>query len=137
MCRFSIYKGRLFRIGDLITKPENSLIYQSRDATYHPGCIDKFHKRNIAVNGDGFGLAWYGDDASQGSCCCKFVTPAWSNTNLRNLGEYVSARLIMAHVRAASSGHNPFEDVTISFESCHPFKYGRYTYMVSKPPIYF
>lgn len=59
----------------------------------------------------------------------RFVHVAWSNPNLRNLGEYIKSPLIFGHVRAASSGHNPFEDVAISTENCHPFKYGRWTFV--------
>ncbi|CAN0452082.1 unnamed protein product, partial [Scytosiphon promiscuus] len=33
----------------------HSLVLQSRNACFHPGCPDK---RNIRVNGDGFGIAW-------------------------------------------------------------------------------
>jgi predicted glutamine amidotransferase len=45
------------------------------------------------------------------------------------LGDYVSSPLIIGHVRAASSGHDPYEDVAISTENCHPFKYGRWTFV--------
>lgn len=116
-------------LGDLIVKPKNSLICQSRDAAFHPGVNDDGHIRNIRVNGDGFGAAFYGPDPNRGSCVIKFVTPAWSNKNLINLGDYVYANLIMAHVRAASNGLDPFEKVAVSIENCHPFKYGRWTYM--------
>lgn len=59
----------------------------------------------------------------------KFITPAWSNNNLRNLGDYIYSNLIMAHVRAASSGHDHTERVIVSNENCHPFKFGRWTFM--------
>ena len=130
MCRFSVYKGRSILIGDLIVYPDNSLLTQSRDARYHPGIIDDSkHRRNILVNGDGFGLSWYGSNPDKGSCVFKFTTPAWSDLNLRNIGEHVQSSLIMAHIRAASSGHEPFEDSVVSVENCHPFKHGRYTFM--------
>lgn len=64
-------------IGDLVVNPNNSLVCQSRDAEYHPMVEDPMGKRNIRVNGDGFGVAWYGPNSSRGSCCFKFVTPAW------------------------------------------------------------
>ena len=54
------------------------------------GVEDKQHYRNIVVNGDGFGLAWYVNEACKGCCCTKFLTPAWSNTNLRNLGNGIN-----------------------------------------------
>ena len=79
MCRFTVYKGRPMLIGDIVIKPQNSLVFQSRNAAYHPGVLDKCNKRNIIVNGDGFGIAWYGDNLNKGSCCFKIVTPAWSD----------------------------------------------------------
>jgi len=130
MCRLAAYKGKSILIGSVVTKPNNSLLYQSRDAAYHPGVKDDTHHRNILVNGDGFGVAWYStDDVSRGSCAFKFVTPAWSNQNLQNIGDHVSSNLIFAHIRAASSGHNPFEKISVSHENCHPFSFGRYTFM--------
>jgi glutamine amidotransferase len=129
MCRLTAYKGKFLLIGDLVTKPDNSLIMQARDAAYHPGVVDKTHRRNILVNGDGFGVAWYGNDANRGSCCFKFVTPAWSNSNLRSIGDHVPSSLIFAHIRAASSGHDPNERVAVSLENCHPFVYKQFTFM--------
>ena len=113
----------------MLIEPENSLIRQSRDAEFHPGVTDPASKRNIRVNGDGFGVSWYGDNPEKGSCCFKFITPAWSNDNLRNIGEHISSQLIFAHVRAASSGLDLGEQVIISNENCHPFKFGRWTFM--------
>jgi len=129
MCRLTIYKGQPILIGNIVIEPENSLLYQSRDAAYHPGVVDKCHQRNILVNGDGFGVSWYGSDASLGSCCFKFVTPAWSDTNLRNIGRHIASPLLFAHVRAAASGHNPHEPMIVSNENCHPFTYKQYTFM--------
>jgi len=132
MCRFAAYKGPLVLIGDVVITPENSLVRQSRDAEFHPGVVDVTCKRNIRVNGDGFGVAWYNSDPSRlvrGSCCFKFTTPAWSNDNLRNIGEHVSSEVLFAHVRAASSGLDRNEEVIISNENCHPFKYGQWTFM--------
>lgn len=97
------------------------------------GVSDPSGARNIRVNGDGFGVAWYVNDANipveQGSCLFKLMTPAWSNANLLNIGEFIRSSLIMGHVRAASNGHNPLEPVFVSYENCHPFKSGRYTFM--------
>ena len=129
MCRFTAYKGRPILLGDIVIKPDNSLLRQARDAAYHPGVEDLYHHRNIVVNGDGFGLGWYMDNSSRGACCVKFTTPAWANANLRNLGDYISSPLIFAHVRAASSGHDHLEEVAVNMENCHPFKYGRWSFM--------
>ena len=132
MCRLTLYKGKSLLIGDLIVWPDNGLLCQSRDAAFHPGIVDDSkNRRNIVVNGDGFGVCWYNDKhPERGSCCFKFVTPAWSDMNLRNIGEHVESSLIMAHIRAASSGHDPLvEEAVVSQENCHPFKYKRWTFM--------
>jgi glutamine amidotransferase len=153
MCRLTAYKGKPILIGAIVTKPNNSLLYQSRDAAYHPGVKDDTHHRNILVNGDGFGLSWYNRAAvNRGSCTFKFVTPAWSNQNLQNIGDHVTSGLIFAHIRAASSGksplldvsllflcycpsfvrftgHNPFEKISVNHENCHPFTYSYFTFM--------
>lgn len=176
MCRFTLYKGKKILLADVLLRPENSLIRQSRDAGYHPGCEDALGKRNIRVNGDGFGVCWYnrpnlnviesamaegleeraralsevaevegldiitssstkeGDEEKKSAtggekalmapldledvnlndycvhersfeaCTFKFITPAWHNRNLRNLGNHIMSDLIMGHVRAASTG---------------------------------
>lgn len=131
MCRLTAYKGKPILIGTIVTKPTNSLLYQSRDAAYHPGVKDSSHRRNILVNGDGFGVAWYNTELppSNGACSFKFVTPAWSNQNLQNLGDHITSPLIFAHIRAASSGHDPWEKISVSQENCHPFTFGKFTFM--------
>eukprot|EP00603_Paraphysomonas_imperforata_P007091 CAMPEP_0114430224 /NCGR_PEP_ID=MMETSP0103-20121206/9920_1 /TAXON_ID=37642 ORGANISM="Paraphysomonas imperforata, Strain PA2" /NCGR_SAMPLE_ID=MMETSP0103 /ASSEMBLY_ACC=CAM_ASM_000201 /LENGTH=358 /DNA_ID=CAMNT_0001599643 /DNA_START=236 /DNA_END=1312 /DNA_ORIENTATION=- len=87
--------------------------------------------RNIRVNGDGFGIAWYPSETPRedGSCTFKIPTPVWSDKNLQRLGHFISAPVIMGHIRAASDGYNALEAVIISHENCHPFKCGRYTFM--------
>jgi glutamine amidotransferase len=158
MCRLTAYKGRPLLIGDLIVKPENGLLYQSRDAAWHPGVADGIGKRNIRVNADGFGVAWYSRETLTSeesvekqvgshtyggagihglraymyeSCVYKFVTPAWSSRNLKNIGEHVQSSLIFAHIRAGSNGLLPEESFNISVteENCHPFQYRQWTFM--------
>lgn len=133
MCRLLFYKGRAVLLSDIVIKPDNSIIKQSRDAGYHPGVHDEQHRRNIRVNGDGFGLAWYSSniaDCSKGSCVFRFVTPAWSNENLRNICDHTASPVFFAHVRAASNGLDSEEQANarISTENCHPFKFKRYTF---------
>lgn len=129
MCRFTVYKGQSMLLGDILIKPSNSLLRQARDAAYHPGVVDPSHHRNILVNGDGFGLGWYVDECARGACVIKFITPAWANSNLRNIGDYVQSSLIIGHVRAATSGHDHLLEQDVSAEKCHPFKYGRWTFV--------
>ena len=153
MCRLTAYKGKPLFIGDLIVKPENGLMFQSRDAGWHPGVKDGLGKRNIRVNADGFGVAWYSrpaihdeDEIEESefmdsvyglrermyeSCCFKFITPAWSNRNLKNIGQHVQSSLIFAHIRAGSTGLNVVDSLNVSVaeENCHPFQYRQWTFM--------
>lgn len=109
----------------LITKPEHSFVLQSRDASFHPGCPDK---RNIRVNGDGFGVAWYQPNMIEdGSCLVKFATPAWCSSNLLNIAKFIESGLVFAHVRAASDG--TVLTGNVNHENTHPFKFKRYTFM--------
>jgi predicted glutamine amidotransferase len=97
----------------LLYRPENSLILQSHKA----------RERKEPLNGDGFGVGWYAQDAGHSPCVFTSVTPAWSNKNLRRLAEHVKSPCFFAHVRAASPG------MRVSEENCHPFQYGQYLWM--------
>ena len=50
MCRWLAYIGSPIFLDEIIFEPENSLINQSRRATYS----------SVTTNGDGFGVGWYG-----------------------------------------------------------------------------
>ena len=124
MCRWLVYKGGKVALANLITKPEHSLAHQSVDASYHPGCHDPDRKRNISVNGDGFGVAWYREDKIEsGACVFRCINPAWNNANLRNIAEFVDSHLVFAHVRASDMGggneRSSFSS-DISEDNCHP-----------------
>jgi glutamine amidotransferase len=112
MCRFVFYRGRPLRVSALLTEPSHSLIHQS------------FHseEREEPLNGDGFGLAWYVDGIEEPGLF-RSLTPAWSNSNLRELARVTTSTCIMAHVRAAS------RQLEVSEVSCHPFKFGPWSFM--------
>lgn len=48
---------------------------------------------------------------------------------MRNIGDHVRSHLFFGHVRAASSGHDPQEEIIVGIQNCHPFKYGPFTFM--------
>ena len=79
MCRWLIYKGAPILIGKLTHEPEHSLMSQAKDGGFYPGCHDPDQQRNIRVNGDGFGLAWYSSSplvpVSAGACAFRCITP--------------------------------------------------------------
>ena len=110
MCRFAAYHGPTIPLERVIVLPSHSLLDQSQNAT----------EAKLSVNGDGFGVAWYGQDPTPG--LYRDVLPAWSDGNLRDLCRMIQAPLFLAHVRASTIG-------ATSRENCHPFRHGRWAFM--------
>ena len=90
MCRWLAYSGSPVRLYDLLYKPVNSLIMQSK------------HSRMGAetMNGDGFGIGWYGSQPTPG--LFHSTEPAWHDRNLRELSWQASAGRVFAHIRATT-----------------------------------
>jgi predicted glutamine amidotransferase len=97
----------------LTTRPEYSIIHQSF----------KSRMREEPLNGDGFGLAWYVPDISPEPAQFRSIRPAWNNVNLLHLARVCQSPVILAHVRAATSGFGVTES------NCHPFAAGRFAFM--------
>lgn len=110
MCRLLAYSGDPTFMDALVCAPNNSLVRQSLHA-----CEGK-----TATNGDGFGLAWYGDREEPG--LYRDLRPAWSDENLKSLCAQVRSSLFFAHVRAATH-------TATTRANCHPFSCGRYAFM--------
>ena len=110
MCRWLAYRGASRRLEDLILAPGHSLIEQSQCAS----------EAKTAINGDGFGFAWYGDREAPG--CYRDILPAWSDENLRSLAHQISSSLFLAHIRASTAGRT-------SRSNCHPFVHGNWSFM--------
>jgi glutamine amidotransferase len=104
MCRWLAYKGKSIYLEDWLLNTEHSLIEQSKSAE-----LTKYE-----VNGDGFGLGWYGNKPEPG--LFKSIRPAWNNANLKSLAGHVSSNLFLAHVRAATG--TPIQET-----NSHPFQY--------------
>ena len=102
MCRLTAYLGPQIALERIIVTPSHSLLEQSQAAT----------EAKLATNGDGFGIAWYGDDPTPG--LYRDVLPAWSDGNLPNLCRMVKSHLFLAHVRASTVGE-------VTRVNCHPF----------------
>lgn len=113
MCRFIFYQGKPIRIRNLIRDPVHSLINQSFNS----------EKRRGPLNGDGFGMAWYDPRLSKEPALFRSVRPAWQDANLTELSNLIESPCIMAHVRAAT------QQTEVTELNCHPFKYGKFTYM--------
>jgi predicted glutamine amidotransferase len=94
MCRFTLYLGPSIKLSSLVVEPEHSIITQSFQSK----------SQEEPLNGDGFGIAWYAPGLSDTPALFRSVTPAWNNTNLLDLARVVQSPVILAHVRAATSG---------------------------------
>ena len=110
MCRLAAYCGPSIPLQNIVTSPAHSLLRQSSAAT----------ESLVSVNGDGFGICWYGREAKPG--LYRDVMPAWSDCNLSSVCRLVESRLFMAHVRASTHGET-------SRANCHPFVFGRWSFM--------
>ncbi len=110
MCRWAAYSGKPLFIEDIIASPSHSLIEQSHAAS----------ECKTAINGDGFGIAWYGEHEEPG--LYNDILPAWSDRNLRNIARMVKSHLYLAHVRASTGSPT-------SRQNCHPFAYGKWSFM--------
>lgn len=110
MCRLAAYLGPDVSLSQIVVEPEHSLLEQSQHAT----------EAKLAVNGDGFGFAWYDRDFEPG--VYRDVLPAWSDGNLPNLCRMIRSRLFLAHVRASTAGET-------SRQNCHPFAHENWSFM--------
>jgi predicted glutamine amidotransferase len=104
MCRWLAYSGPQIPLNALLTRPDHSLIDQSRNA-----------RQNVeTTNGDGFGVGWYGEENLPG--VYRDTHPAWNNANFRHLSDHIHSGLFLSHVRAATG--TPVQDT-----NCHPFTF--------------
>ncbi|TCL72154.1 class II glutamine amidotransferase [Rhizobium sp. BK251] len=110
MCRWAAYRGEPLYLEELVSSPAHSLIEQSHCAT----------RAKTATNGDGFGIAWYGDHPEPGRY--RDILPAWSDCNLKSIARQIRSPLFLAHVRAATGGGT-------RRDNCHPFVHDNWCFM--------
>ena len=110
MCRWIAYRGKTTALEHYVTEPAHSLISQSIHAL----------ESTASINGDGFGLGWYGKHPEPG--LYREIRPAWSDENLRYLCRHLQSHLFFAHVRAATG-------TAITRVNCHPFACGKWLFM--------
>jgi predicted glutamine amidotransferase len=110
MCRWMAWHGQPVLIDELLFKTQHGIVDQS------------LHARMGAepTNGDGFGLGWYG--MGDGPGVYHSVSPAWGDTNLRELAAHIESPHFLAHVRAAIG--SPVQQT-----NCHPFRQGRWLFV--------
>jgi predicted glutamine amidotransferase len=111
MCRWLGYFGNPIPIGELLFDARHSLIEQSRDARLQASLS----------NLDGFGMGWYRDDFERPGLY-RSIAPAWSDPNLKELGQQIRSPLWVAHVRAATG-------TPVQQSNCHPFRHGRWVFV--------
>src|SRR3712207_2560831 len=104
MCRWAAYHGEPLFLDEIISAPAHSLIAQSLSATL----------AKTPTNGDGFGIAWYGERPEPG--LYRDIMPAWADCNLKSLARQIRSSLFLAHVRAATYG-------ATRRDNCHHFAY--------------
>src|SRR5829696_8108483 len=112
MCRWNAYYGQPVLIDELLFQTQHSLIDQSLHSTMGVE----------TTNGDGFGVGWYrsGDGGAPGRY--RSVTPAWSDTNLRDIASQIESPLFLAHIRATTG-------TPVQQTNCHPFRHGRWLFV--------
>ncbi len=110
MCRWLAYSGSPVNLEDLLYRPQNSLVVQSK------------HSRLGAetTNGDGFGVGWYGEMPTPG--IFRSTEPAWNDRNLQELSAHATSRRVFAHIRASTGS-------AVQQTNCHPFRHGQWLWM--------
>jgi glutamine amidotransferase len=111
MCRWLAYSGSPVRLEELLYKPKNSLVVQSKHSQLGAE----------TTNGDGFGVGWYGP-ALKTPGLFRSTEPAWNDRNLRELSAHAASGRVFAHIRASTGS-------AVQQTNCHPFRYGRWLWM--------
>jgi predicted glutamine amidotransferase len=110
MCRWMAWLGQPVLMEELLFNTQHGLVDQS------------LHARMGAepTNGDGFGMGWYG--SGSGPAVYRSVSPAWADSNLRELAAHIESPLFLTHVRAAIG--SPVQQT-----NCHPFRRGSWLFV--------
>jgi glutamine amidotransferase len=103
------YRGAPIQVSELVLDSQHSIVAQSLDSPLGAE----------TVNGDGFGLGWYGDDPGLPPGRYRSTEPAWNDQNLSEIAHAVRSGLFLCHVRAAAGP--PIQET-----NCHPFVHGRW-----------
>jgi predicted glutamine amidotransferase len=110
MCRWLAYSGAPVNLEELLFKPTNSLVVQSKHSKLGA----------TTTNGDGFGVGWYGAGDRPG--IFTSTEPAWNDRNLRELSALAFSRRVFAHIRASTGS-------AVQQTNCHPFRHGAWLWM--------
>jgi len=120
MCRLMVYSGPPIVLSKVVTDPSHGILQQSKCA----------HDFRTSLNADGFGLSWYAPEITPFPAVYKENMPAWSSPNLKNIVKVTKSHLVLAHVRAASTGN-------VVQTNCHPFSFRNLSFMHNGTVAYF
>ncbi len=113
MCRYVAYLGKdPIILSEILQKPENSLIDQSRAA----------RETDMTLNGDGVGIAWYNHSIDATPALYKSILPAWNDKNLTHIANKVRSTCFLGHVRSSTIGN-------VNLENTHPYIYQQYAFV--------
>lgn len=112
MCRLAAYAGPSLLLRKLLLTPAHSLYKQS----YAPA-----EMVSGVLNADGYGFGWY--DGDNQPRVYTHTLPIWSDTNLDDLADSLSAELWLANVRSATPGQS------VNLANTQPFRNGQHMYM--------
>jgi len=107
------YIGNNILLSKLLLLPEHSLEKQA----WQPREL-----RETKLNADGFGFAWYADNASD-AYRYRNILPIWNDSNLHALSNTMQRPLWMAIVRSATPG------LSVSLENTPPFTHHQWCFM--------
>ena len=110
MCRWLAYSGAPILLEDVLYEGPNSLVGQSLNSKLGAE----------PVNGDGFGVGWYGVPDTPG--VYRSIEPAWNDANLRELAGHITSPLFFTHIRAAIGS-------AVQQTNCHPFRHENWLFM--------
>jgi predicted glutamine amidotransferase len=112
MCRWNAYFGQPIVIDELLYRTPHGLIDQA------------LHSRMgvETTNGDGFGIGWYRDVDRTKPGRYRSVSPAWNDSNLRDIASHIESPLFLAHIRATTG-------TPVQGTNCHPFRHGRWLFV--------
>lgn len=112
MCRLAAYAGQPLSLRRLLLEPTHSLYEQS----YAP----REMIRGLLC-ADGYGFGWY--DTDDQPRVYAHTLPIWSDTNLPDLADTLTARLWLANVRSATPGQ------AVNPANTQPFRAGNLMYL--------
>ena len=110
MCRWLAYSGSPVLLEDLLYKPTNSLVMQSKHSRWAPK----------TTNGDGFGVGWYGARRPPG--CSAAPSRPGTTATCASCPRTPSAGRVFAHIRASTGS-------AVQQTNCHPFRHGSWLWM--------